>query len=89
MKFVSEPAIADKIRKMNQRVKWQDPLVVQRGIDQTRLMLDDGRDEESEFSFLVVGDSGTGSHYTLLKQQNGIRDKLWLCAIACVMSSMQ
>lgn len=64
MKFVSEPAIADKIRKMNQRVKWQDPLVVQRGIDQTRLMLDDGRDEESEFSFLVVGDSGAGSHYT-------------------------
>jgi hypothetical protein len=39
MKFVSEPAIADKIRKMNQRVKWQDPLVVQRHIDQTRLML--------------------------------------------------
>ncbi|MBF1990563.1 metallophosphoesterase [Fischerella thermalis] len=64
MKFVSEPAIADKIRKMNQRVKWQDPLMVQRGIDQTRLMLDDGRDEESEFSFLVVGDSGAGSHYT-------------------------
>lgn len=64
MKFVSEPAIADKIRKMKQRVKWQDPLVVQRSIDQTRLILDDGRDEEPEFSFFVVGDSGSGSHYT-------------------------
>jgi hypothetical protein len=57
MKFVSEPAIADKIRKMKQRVKWQDPLVVQRSIDQTRLILDDGRDEEPKFSFFVVGDS--------------------------------
>ncbi|MCX7592941.1 MAG: metallophosphoesterase [Fischerella sp.] len=64
MKFVSEPAIADKIRKMKQRVRWQDPLVVQRGIDQTRLVLDDGRTDEPEFSFLVVGDSGSGSHRT-------------------------
>ncbi|WP_026732893.1 metallophosphoesterase family protein [Fischerella sp. PCC 9605] len=64
MKFVSEPAIADKIRKMKQRVRWQDPLVVQRGIDQTRLVLDDGRTDEPEFSFLVVGDSGSGAHRT-------------------------
>ncbi|MFB2769917.1 metallophosphoesterase [Pelatocladus sp. BLCC-F211] len=69
MKFVSDPAIADKIRKMNQRVKWQDPLVVQRSIDQTRLVLNDDRAEEPEFSFLVVGDSGSGSHYTYNPQR--------------------
>ena len=62
MKLVSDPAIADKIRKMKQRVRWQDPVIVSRGIDQTRLVLEDGKAEEPEFSFLVVGDSGSGSH---------------------------
>ncbi|KAB8330709.1 metallophosphoesterase [Scytonema tolypothrichoides VB-61278] len=62
MKLVSDPAIADKIRKMNQRVRWQDPAIVERGIDQTQLVLDDQRSEEPEFSFLVVGDSGSGGH---------------------------
>ncbi len=61
MKLVSDPAIADKIRKMNQRVRWQDPAIVERGIDQTRLVLEDGRSDET-FSFLVVGDSGSGAH---------------------------
>lgn len=62
MKLVSDPAIAKKIRKMNQRVRWQDPLILERGIDQTRLVLEDGHADDSEFSFLVVGDSGSGSH---------------------------
>ncbi|MEH2412948.1 metallophosphoesterase family protein [Nostoc sp.] len=62
MKLVSDPAIADKIRKMNQRVRWQDPLIVERNIDQTRLVLEDGQTDNSEFSFLVVGDSGSGKH---------------------------
>lgn len=62
MKLVSDPAIADKISKMKQRVRWQDPVIVERDIDQTRLELDDGKADESEFSFLVVGDSGSGSH---------------------------
>ncbi|MEA5628327.1 metallophosphoesterase [Nostoc sp. UHCC 0251] len=62
MKLVSDPAIAKKIRKMNQRVRWQDPLIVERNIDQTRLVLEDGQTENSEFSFLVVGDSGSGKH---------------------------
>lgn len=62
MKLVSDPAIADKIRKMKQRVQWQDPAIVQRGIDQTRLVLDDGESDNPEFSFLVVGDSGSGAH---------------------------
>ena len=62
MKLVSDPAIAQKISKMQQRVKWQDPLILERGIDQTRLVLADDHANNSDFSFLVVGDSGTGSH---------------------------
>ncbi|WP_373524791.1 metallophosphoesterase [Nostoc sp.] len=62
MKLVSDPAIAKKIRKMNQRVRWQDPLIVERNIDQTRLVLEDSQPDNPEFSFLVIGDSGSGSH---------------------------
>ncbi|MEM6752172.1 MAG: metallophosphoesterase [Cyanobacteria bacterium P01_C01_bin.38] len=62
MKFVSEPTIAEKIRKMKQRVKWGDSAIVERNIDQTSLVIDDGKNDDVEFSFLVVGDSGTGSH---------------------------
>ncbi|MEO0685154.1 MAG: metallophosphoesterase, partial [Cyanobacteria bacterium J06649_11] len=35
---------------------------VERNIDQTSLVIDDGQADDLEFSFLVVGDSGTGSH---------------------------
>jgi hypothetical protein len=62
MKLVFEPAIADKISKMKQRVCWQDPLIAAKGIDQTSLVLEDGNSENPEFSFLVAGDSGSGSH---------------------------
>ncbi|MEA5581142.1 metallophosphoesterase [Nodularia harveyana UHCC-0300] len=62
MKLVSDPAIAKKISKMQQRVKWRDPLILERGIDQTRLVLADNHCDHPEFSFLVVGDSGTRSH---------------------------
>ena len=62
MKFVSDPPIATKIRQMQQRVRWQDPLVLERGIDQTRLAIADGGSEDTEFSFMVVGDSGSGVH---------------------------
>ncbi|TVP63287.1 MAG: metallophosphoesterase [Nodularia sp. (in: Bacteria)] len=62
MKLVSDPAIAKKISKMQQRVKWQDPLILERGIDQTRLVLADDHADDCDFSFLVAGDSGTGSH---------------------------
>lgn len=62
MKLVYDPAIAKKISKMQERVKWRDPLILQRGIDQTRLVLADNQPENSQFSFLVLGDSGTGSH---------------------------
>ncbi len=63
MKLVTEAAIAEKIRRMKQRVKWQDPVIVERGIDQTRLIIDDGASDNPEFSFLVIGDSGSGPHW--------------------------
>jgi Calcineurin-like phosphoesterase len=50
-------------RKMKQRVRWKDPLILERGIDQTRLVLEDQKSDNPEFSFLVIGDSGTGSRW--------------------------
>ncbi len=64
MQFVSDPPISVKIRKMKERVRWQDPLIVERRIDQTRMVFDDGWEDSPEFSFLVVGDSGSSSHRT-------------------------
>ena len=62
MEFVSDPPIDVKIRKMKERVRWQDPSLVKRGIDQTRMVIQDGAAEDGEFSFLVIGDSGSGAH---------------------------
>ncbi len=60
MKFVSDPAIEVKIRKMEQRVRWQEPLIVERGIDQTRMVFEEGVSDSPDFSFLVLGDTGVG-----------------------------
>lgn len=62
MKFVSDPPISVKVRKMNERVRWQEKSIVDRAIDQTKIILDDRVPDNPEFSFLVVGDSGTGNH---------------------------
>ncbi len=62
MLLAKDPAIATKIRKMKQRVCWQHPLIAERNIDQTKLFIDDGDAEDSEFSFMVMGDSGTGRY---------------------------
>lgn len=62
MQFVSEPTNTVKMQKMKQRVRWQDPLIQERGIDQTELFLDDGMPTDPAFSFLVIGDSGSGRH---------------------------
>ncbi|NET87861.1 MAG: metallophosphoesterase [Kamptonema sp. SIO1D9] len=62
MKIVSDPPIATKLCKMKQRVRWEDPLISDRQIDQTSFVLDDGFSDRQEFSFLVIGDSGTGYH---------------------------
>ncbi|MGB3135262.1 MAG: metallophosphoesterase, partial [Nodosilinea sp.] len=47
---------------MQQRVRWQHPQVIERGVDQTRLVIEDGGADDETFSFLVLGDSGTGRH---------------------------
>lgn len=62
MKFVSDPPISVKVRKMNERVRWQEKSIADRAIDQTKIVLDDGVPDNPEFSFLVAGDSGTGNH---------------------------
>lgn len=61
MKFVSDPPCEVKINKMKQRVRWQEPSIKTRAIDQTQLVIDDDSESE-EFSFLVIGDSGCGEH---------------------------
>jgi 3',5'-cyclic AMP phosphodiesterase CpdA len=60
MQFVSDPPIAVKIQKMKQRLRWGDPAIAERGIDRTRLVLDDKGSDRACFSFLVIGDTGTG-----------------------------
>ena len=62
MEFVSDPPISVKIRKMKERVRWGEPQIVERGIDQTRMVLEDGWADSPEFSFLVIGDTGSGAH---------------------------
>ncbi|GAB4538949.1 MAG: metallophosphoesterase [Pleurocapsa sp.] len=62
MKFVSDPEISVKIDQMKRRVRWQEKLIKAKNIDQTKLVIDDGDRDNPKFSFLVVGDSGCGSH---------------------------
>jgi hypothetical protein len=62
MKLIRDPAISTKIRKMRQRVHWQHKTVIEHQIDQTRVVLADDHSHDPEFSFLVIGDSGTGYH---------------------------
>lgn len=62
MKLIADPAVAVKIAKMQERVCWQHPVLQARGIDQTRLVVDDDRSDSPDFSFLVIGDSGTGQY---------------------------
>ena len=62
MPLATDASVDTKIRKMRDRVCWQHPLIAERNIDQTRLFLDDGGSEDSEFAFMVLGDSGTGRY---------------------------
>ena len=61
-KLITEPSIETKIRCMRQRVRWQHSQLAEQGIDQTRLVIDESGADDEAFSFLVVGDSGTGRH---------------------------
>ncbi|MFQ4140108.1 metallophosphoesterase family protein [Nodosilinea sp. PGN35] len=62
MASILDPPILTKVAKMKERVCWQHPAFRARHIDQTRLILEDGRSDDREFSFLVIGDSGSGPH---------------------------
>lgn len=63
MKLISDPSIPVKIQKMQERVRWKHPSFVQSLIDQTRMVIDDGKNDSPEFSFIIIGDTGTKSHY--------------------------
>ena len=76
MRFISDPAIATKIQKMRQRVRWQDPLILKKEVDQTRLVLDDQWDEEADpLSFLVIGDTGV-SRYRSYNPQRRVSEQM-------------
>ncbi len=62
MKFVSDPDIAVKIERMKRRVRWKEGLIKEKAIAQTKLVIDDNNRDNPDFSFLVIGDSGCGSH---------------------------
>lgn len=62
MQFVSDPSIALKIKEMEKRVRWQHPLIAEKNISQTQLALETEDSERQDFSFLVIGDSGTGQY---------------------------
>jgi hypothetical protein len=60
MKLVSDPTIAQKMAKMQERMRWQHPLFQKLGIDRTQLALSDSIDPTQGFTFCVLGDSGNG-----------------------------
>lgn len=60
MTFASEAGIASKIRRMAERVRWGHPALAAAGIDPCRLVLEGDPGGGEAFSFLVIGDSGTG-----------------------------
>ncbi|NDJ16350.1 metallophosphoesterase family protein [Myxacorys almedinensis] len=62
MRFVTDPETTVKIQKMQERIRWGSSEIQTRGIDQTRLVLADGQSHTQEFSFSVIGDSGSGQH---------------------------
>ena len=62
MKFVSDPDISIKIDQMKRRVRWQESIIKEKNINQTKLVIDDENNDNPNFSFLVIGDSGCGSH---------------------------
>jgi 3',5'-cyclic AMP phosphodiesterase CpdA len=75
MRLVSDPAIATKIRRMQERVCWGSPRIAAAGIDQTRLEVADSPSGAEAFSFLVLGDSGTG-RYRRSSPQRQVAERL-------------
>jgi hypothetical protein len=69
MKLISQTPISLRIQKMKERVLWQHPSIMQRSIDQTCMVLDDGKQDNPDFSFMVIGDSGTKPHHNFHPQR--------------------
>ena len=62
MTLASEASIAAKIERMDARVRRGHPALRRRGIDQTRLAIASAPDGDEAFSFLALGDSGSGRY---------------------------
>jgi hypothetical protein len=62
MNLASEADIATKVGRMAERVRWGHPEITRRGIDPCRLAIEGDPESPEAFSFLVLGDSGTGLH---------------------------
>jgi 3',5'-cyclic AMP phosphodiesterase CpdA len=62
LNLATEASITTKVERMRGRVRWGHPEVVRRGIDQRRLAIDGAPGDGESFTFLVLGDSGTGRH---------------------------
>ena len=62
MKLVSDPKISVKIDQMKRRVRWQESLFKEKGISQTKLVIDDRHRDNPHFSFFAIGDTGCGYH---------------------------
>ncbi|MBW4529689.1 MAG: metallophosphoesterase [Aphanothece saxicola GSE-SYN-MK-01-06B] len=62
MNLASEAGITTKIQRMAERVRWGHPEFIRRGIDPCRLAIEGDPQRPEAFSFLVLGDSGTGLH---------------------------
>ncbi|MFU8883927.1 MAG: metallophosphoesterase [Cyanobacteriota bacterium] len=60
LNLASEASIPSKIQRMAKRVRWGHPALAAAGIDPCRLVLEGDPGGDGAFSFLVIGDSGTG-----------------------------
>jgi 3',5'-cyclic AMP phosphodiesterase CpdA len=60
MNLASEAPIPVKIQRMAQRVRWGHPEFARQGIDPCRLAIEGDPGDGQAFSFLVLGDSGSG-----------------------------
>ncbi len=58
---VFDPSIQAKMVLMERQVCWRDALLLAQGVDQTRLVIEDGEQDQSAFSFLVMGDTDAGN----------------------------
>lgn len=75
MNLATDPPSEVKIARMRRRVRWDAPPIRACGIDQTRLVLEGSPREPAPFSFLVLGDSGTG-HYRGDSPQRRVAERL-------------